>query len=160
VTATFTGPTSGTVTGITGTNGIVVLKSTSLKTSTGQWCFNISGVTLSGGNPAGATTSFTPGCELKSATMPIGTDLTTDLSVYPNPVKGKARIAYSVAQDGPVRIAIYNNLGQPLTILVNEYLEEGNYSTAWSATGYQEGVYICRMTNGNQVISKTFILKK
>jgi hypothetical protein len=160
VIATFTGPTNGTVTGTTGLSGIVALKSTSLKTSTGQWCFNISSVILSGGNPAGAITSFTPGCELKSAIIPLGTDLTADLSVYPNPVKEKAHIEYSVAQDGPVRIAIYNNLGQQLTILVNEYLEEGNYSTAWSATGYQEGVYICRMTSGDRTITKTIILKK
>jgi hypothetical protein len=161
----FTGPNSGTGTGTTDQNGMVTLKSKAIKNPIGTWCFTITNVTKTGYTYE-LPKPLTRICEgdvvtpaAKSAVMPQQRT-GNSLMVYPNPVRATAKIAYTLAQESDVRIAVYNNLGQQMTLLVNKQLGEGTYEAEWNGTPYPDGVYICRMTAGNQVISKTLILKK
>ena len=44
---------------------------------------------------------------------------------YPNPFNSSTRIVYRLGRDGPVRLEIYNTLGQPLRTLVDEVSDRG-----------------------------------
>ena len=69
---------------------------------------------------------------------------------YPNPFNVSTQIAYHLATPGPVRLKIYNTLGQPVRTLVNQFLPAGSYQVRWDArdqsgTALAAGVYLVRL---------------
>ena len=68
----------------------------------------------------------------------------------PNPFNAGTLIPYRVATPGPVRLEIYNVLGQPVRTLVNEFRPAGAYQVFWDArdgegTQVGAGVYFARL---------------
>ena len=69
---------------------------------------------------------------------------------YPNPFNASTQIAYHLATPGPVRLTIYNTLGQPVHTLVNQFQPAGSYQVRWDArdqrgTALAAGVYLVRL---------------
>ena len=69
---------------------------------------------------------------------------------FPNPFNAHTQIAYRLAAPGPVRLAIYNVLGQPVRVLVNQFQPAGFYQILWDArdqqgTALAAGVYLTRL---------------
>ena len=68
---------------------------------------------------------------------------------FPNPFNASTQIAYHLATSGPVRLTIYNTLGQPVRTLVNQFQPAGFYQVRWDArdqrgTALAAGVYLVR----------------
>ena len=68
----------------------------------------------------------------------------------PNPFNSSTRIPYRLQSPGPVRLVIYNALGQPLRTLVEESQPAGAYLVHWDARDRQgsavaAGVYFARL---------------
>jgi len=77
---------------------------------------------------------------------------------YPNPTFGKATIAYGLSKEGPVKLSIYNALGQVVRELVSENQRPGFHRVEWdgkSQAGKQvtSGIYFYRLNAGG--FSKT-----
>ena len=69
------------------------------------------------------------------------------LDNYPNPFNSRTRVAYRLAASGPVRLSIYNTLGQPVRTLVDGSQAAGEHRVAWDARDGQgaavsSGVYV------------------
>ncbi|MCY4605823.1 MAG: T9SS type A sorting domain-containing protein, partial [Gemmatimonadetes bacterium] len=69
---------------------------------------------------------------------------------FPNPFNASTQIAYDIASPGPVRLTIYNILGQPIRTLVNQFQPAGSYQVRWDArdqqgTALAAGVYLMRL---------------
>ena len=69
---------------------------------------------------------------------------------YPNPFNASTQIAYHLATSGPVRLTIYNTLGQPVRTLVDQFQAAGFYQVPWDArdqrgTALAAGVYLVRL---------------
>ena len=69
---------------------------------------------------------------------------------YPNPLNASTQIAYHLATPGPVRLTIYNILGQPVRTLVDQFQTAGFYQVRWDARDQQgttlaAGVYLVRL---------------
>ena len=69
---------------------------------------------------------------------------------FPNPFNAGTQIAYRLATSGPVRLEIYNTLGQSVRALVDEVQAAGTYRAHWDARdgGGQAvgaGVYLIRL---------------
>jgi hypothetical protein len=162
VTATYTGTTKGTATGTTLSDGTVVLKTSGTKTSAPSWCFTVTNVALTG--YAYVQPDPQPSaCTVKSgfiSEQDVSEVFASNLNIFPNPVNGKARVDFSVGEDAQVKIIIYNNLGQPVEVLTDKYLEAGRYFSTWDGTRLADGIYYCRMTIGSEAITKTLILNK
>ncbi len=77
---------------------------------------------------------------------------------YPNPFNPSARIRYAVPVAGRVRIGLFNQLGQEVRILVNDFREAGLYETTLDAHGLPSGVYVYRMESGPFVDAKKVVL--
>ena len=95
--------------------------------------------------------------------LPVCTDTTVEAAVaddlpaasgldpnHPNPFNGSTQISYRLAAPGPVRLAIYNVLGQPVRTLVDESQTAGFYQVSWDARNHQgstvaAGVYLMRL---------------
>ncbi len=67
---------------------------------------------------------------------------------YPNPFNPRTVLNYRLPQPGPVRLVVYNVLGQRVTTLVHSYLPAGHHSAAWDAAGFASGVYFARLEAG------------
>ena len=82
-----------------------------------------------------------------SPSLPVQTAL---LDNYPNPFNNRTRIAYRLAASGPVRLSIYNALGQPVRTLVDGSQAAGEHRVGWDARDGQgaevsSGVYVTRL---------------
>ena len=69
---------------------------------------------------------------------------------YPNPFNSTTQIPYHLAVPGPVRLVIYNTLGQPVRILVDEFQAVGRYQVQWDGrdrygSAVAAGVYVARL---------------
>ena len=69
----------------------------------------------------------------------------------PNPFNSATQIAYHLSNPGPVRLVIYNVLGQPVRTLVDESQAAGSYQVQWDArdqrgVSLSSGVYITRLS--------------
>ena len=69
---------------------------------------------------------------------------------YPNPFNASTQIAYHLATPGPVRLTIYNTLGQPVCTLADQFQAAGFYQVHWDARNQQgtelaAGVYLVRL---------------
>jgi hypothetical protein len=89
---------------------------------------------------------------------------------YPNPFNPSTRIVYSIPEDGIVKLAIYNMLGEEVAVIVNTTQKAGRYEVNFSAIGgstsggnaynLSSGVYVYRIEAGNFSAAKKMILMK
>ncbi len=87
------------------------------------------------------------------------------LNVYPNPFKTssagrgpEASIDFSLQKDAYVELAIYNIKGQKVITLVNQFLENGNYSHIWSGNDaygipVTSGIYLLKLQINDSVVA-------
>jgi len=122
---------------------------------------------------AGSTTSFGAGgndaliIRLTSDQTSIAENgnpyLPAELSLnpnYPNPFNAVTTISFQLAIPGNVKLAVYDLLGREIAILVNGYLETGNYTIDFDASGLSSGVYFYRMWAGDAVETRRMVLLK
>ncbi|WP_179271220.1 choice-of-anchor Q domain-containing protein [Rubricoccus marinus] len=80
--------------------------------------------------------------------------LATDFSLLPtrpNPARGQATIAYTVAESAPVRVEMYNVLGQLVQTVYDGMGEAGSEQTiSVDASRLAPGTYIVRLQSGDQ----------
>lgn len=67
---------------------------------------------------------------------------------YPNPFNPTTAIEYTLPMDGPVRIDVYNDLGQQVAQIVNGFKNAGSYTVLFNASSLPSGMYLCTMTAG------------
>jgi len=79
-------------------------------------------------------------------TQPVVTSL---LKNYPNPFNATTEISYQLATDGPVKLEIFNLLGEKVETVVDEEQTPGEKSVIWDASGFSSGTYFCRLTAGD-----------
>jgi hypothetical protein len=79
---------------------------------------------------------------------------------FPNPFNPTTEIRFSVAQAGPVRLSVYNLLGQEVAQLVNEFKNAGVYAVRFDASGLASGTYLYRMTaHGFSAVHTLMLIK-
>ena len=84
---------------------------------------------------------------------------------YPNPFNASTQIAYRLVTPGPVRLEIYNVLGQPVHTLVDEFQVAGFHQVHWDARDQRgfavaAGVYISRLHYPGGVQTRRLLLLK
>jgi len=84
---------------------------------------------------------------------------------YPNPFNPGTTIEYNVPQASPVKLEIYNLLGQKLRTLVDGFRTPGNYTVRWDGLDERgqslpSGIYIYQLRAGQTVITKKMTLMK
>jgi len=79
---------------------------------------------------------------------------------YPNPFNPSTSINYSLVEDGFVKLAVYNMLGEEVAKLVNTQQKAGRYEVNFNATGLASGVYVYRMETANFITSRKLVFVK
>ncbi|HBC45699.1 MAG TPA: hypothetical protein DCZ43_01495, partial [candidate division Zixibacteria bacterium] len=79
---------------------------------------------------------------------------------YPNPFNAQTSLSYSLPQAGPVKLSIYNLLGQKAATLLDAPQTAGEHSLIWNASPFPSGIYFARLDMGNDAqIIKLVLLK-
>lgn len=79
---------------------------------------------------------------------------------YPNPFNPSTKIDFSIPTAAKVNLRVYNQLGEMVKELINEFLEPGTYQTIFDASGYASGLYIYKLQVDEQVFVKKMQLLK
>jgi hypothetical protein len=82
---------------------------------------------------------------------------------YPNPFRFTTNITLRISRTGPVRVDIYDLEGRHIQTLHNGTLDKGTHMLEWpagdnSGNRLPGGIYMARMSTGNQVSSRKMIL--
>jgi hypothetical protein len=93
---------------------------------------------------------------------PVGAQL---IGNYPNPFNPETSIRYSIDQNGPVSLKIYNTRGQLVRTLVNETKASGLHTVVWNGMDEQgsavsSGIYYYKMYAGKYSSTRKMILMK
>ena len=83
----------------------------------------------------------------------------------PNPFNPSTVIGYELPEAGPVRLAVYNLLGQEVRVLVNETRDAGSFTATWDGTDalgrrVASGIYLYRIQAGSFSASRRMLLLK
>ena len=74
---------------------------------------------------------------------------------YPNPFNPATQIKFGITESSNIVLTVYDILGREIAVLINnEYLLAGSYNIKFNAGNLASGIYIYRLTAGNNVISK------
>ncbi len=77
------------------------------------------------------------------------------LKGFPNPFNPSTRISFSIPESGLVKMALFDQRGRLIDVLVDGFLEAGPYETRWDGNDrfgrpMGTGIYHCKLTNGGQ----------
>ena len=75
-------------------------------------------------------------------------DRYNSLSNYPNPFNAGTTIKYSLENDGPVTIQVFDLMGRRIETLVNTMQIAGQHSITWNADGNSSGTYFYSIKAG------------
>ena len=82
---------------------------------------------------------------------------------YPNPFNPSTVIPYHLPASGPVRLEVFNLLGQRIATLVDGERSAGSHVAVWDATDASgravgAGVYVYRLRSGEATVSRRMVL--
>ena len=172
VSGEFSGDVSGTPSGVTDSNGEVVLVSDAFFSRPGTIDLCVSDVThasltydpaqnsdpgfaCSGSAPS-ETTSDRDRLALLSES-PVEFELNQN---YPNPFNPTTIISYGLPEATHVQVRVYNMLGQVVATVVDEYQTEGRYDVAFNANDLSAGVYLYTIESANVKLTRRMTLLK
>jgi hypothetical protein len=67
----------------------------------------------------------------------------------PNPFSGATTISFTIPQESPVSLVVYNELGQVVNTLVNQVVAAGPHTVAFDASNLANGTYYYTLKSGS-----------
>ena len=92
-------------------------------------------------------------------------DGTLKASNAPNPFNPTTTITYTLKQDGPVSVKVYNTQGRLIRTLVNSEATEGTHQVTWNGLNDQgetvsSGLYFYKVVSNGEVLTERMTLMK
>jgi hypothetical protein len=72
---------------------------------------------------------------------------------YPNPFNDRTRISFSLVRATDVRVEVFDLKGRRVALLLDAALAAGAHEVDWRPAGLAAGVYVCRLTAGDAVLT-------
>lgn len=91
----------------------------------------------------------------KSSDLPVS----HMLQVYPNPVKGRATVKYTLSKSTRVKLYITSSTGTLVKIIKEKPQNKGTYKETLTTTGWPSGIYFCNMQTDEGIITKKIIVQ-
>jgi uncharacterized repeat protein (TIGR01451 family) len=129
------------------------------------------GVLLQDAAVAGAEIDWNPSNNRASLSITVGTPTATEDEAgvprafalhgnFPNPFNPTTTIRFDVAQTSPVRLRVFNAMGQQVALLVDGIYAPGTHEASFDASALPSGVYVYRIEVGTfQPIRPMVLLK-
>jgi hypothetical protein len=129
------------------------------------------GVLLQDAAVAGAEIDWNPSNNRASLSITVGTPTATEDEAgvprafalhgnFPNPFNPTTTIRFDVAQTSPVRLRVFNAMGQQVALLVDGIYAPGTHEASFDASALPSGVYVYRIEVGTFQAIRTMVLLK
>ncbi|MEN9839725.1 MAG: hypothetical protein RL177_1204, partial [Bacteroidota bacterium] len=79
---------------------------------------------------------------------------------YPNPFNPSTAIRFSLRTSHIARLSVFDVLGREIAVLVDGTLPAGTHQVMFNGEGLASGVYLVRLTSGNEVRTIRMMLLK
>jgi subtilisin family serine protease len=79
---------------------------------------------------------------------------------YPNPFNPITKIKYSIADDGPVQLKLFDLLGREIYTITDDFLLKGEYEVELNLSNFSSGMYLYKLQSGKFIETKKLILLK
>lgn len=169
VTVTADGPTGGTGSASTNSNGQVSFQTSKIRNPSGEWCFEVTNVTHGSLTYNSSKNDVTRACESGVVFSEGGAEIYSGaikpevFSVsqnFPNPFNPTTKIEVNAPTAGYMEVTIYNLMGQRVATLINGEVSSGVHTVEWDASNNASGVYFYVAKFGDQVIKRKMTLLK
>ncbi len=80
-----------------------------------------------------------------------------NFNVCPNPVSDKLTISYQLKEAGTALVSILDLNGKLMEIVSSEFKPTGEYRLVRNISDYPQGVYLCRVQIGNDMVTRKII---
>jgi hypothetical protein len=88
-------------------------------------------------------------------------ELTCDLEQnFPNPFNANTKITFSIPKSSNISLKIYNSIGEEIDVLIEQFMNTGNYSYQFDASKLSSGIYFYRLTTNEYIKTKKMIVLK
>ena len=162
----FSGTTSSSESEVTDVNGQITVYSGGKKNPNGEWCFEVTNVSLTGSTYDPLLNFVTIACESTSgAKSNVGGKSNKlkeqplkNLNVYPNPFNGSTNITFQIAEESDVLLEVYSVNGRKVAMVANLKYEIGQHVINWSSQNLAEGTYFLELRVGNQLETKRLMI--
>ena len=81
-------------------------------------------------------------------------------SVYPNPFNPVTSIEFGIPEDMDISIDVYDISGRQVASIVDGLMESGYHTIAWDASNFSSGVYLLKVSVGNEIHTRKLMLMK
>jgi len=80
---------------------------------------------------------------------------------YPNPFNPTTKIKFNIPEEGKVKLAVFNILGEQVAELINDKIQKGNHEIAFNGENLTSGIYVYRLDIENQFsdVRKMILMK-
>ncbi|OGD72078.1 MAG: hypothetical protein A2Y64_08980 [Candidatus Coatesbacteria bacterium RBG_13_66_14] len=79
---------------------------------------------------------------------------------YPSPASDTVTIAFTLPDDGPMELAVYDLAGRRVATLVNGEVTAGRHEVVWDCSLSQSGVYLYRLKTAEDALVKRLIISR
>ncbi len=164
VSVSYDGPTNGSVSGTTASDGTVTLQGSGMKKPVGEWCFEMTNIT-------GGTLTYDPGSNVVNRVCESGvvngadggrvaiSEFSLDQNA-PNPFNPMTEIKFNLPRSMNATLRVYNVRGQVVTTLKSGIMSAGRHSVTWDARNHASGVYFYRLETPDFSETKKMIMLK
>jgi len=149
--ATYSGPTSGTVSGTTDENGEVLVCTGKERSPVGTWCFTVTDVVAAGWTYESSMNVVTTACEGALKQNPIRPSSAALNSVTPNPVTSSAVVRFSLRNAQQVSLRLFDVLGRGIISVREGKYERGTHFVRFTRGDLPAGMYMLELKTGTTV---------
>jgi subtilisin-like proprotein convertase family protein len=79
---------------------------------------------------------------------------------YPNPFNATTTLRFDLSKSGPVRLQLFNTLGQQMAMLVDGNLTAGSHQIIFDGSNFASGIYFALLQNGDFFETRKIVLLK
>ena len=79
---------------------------------------------------------------------------------FPSPANGQITISFHLSVAGPVRLELFDVVGQRVDVLLAEDRPAGAYRIRWETEGHASGMYFLRLVSGGEKRSRRLVVLK
>ena len=91
------------------------------------------------------------------------TNMPTEMALepaYPNPFNPSTNLSYTLADEGVVKLSIYDVNGRLIENLVDTYQNVGTYNVSWNASNFSSGIYFVTLSTEANLLTQKIMLVK
>lgn len=81
-------------------------------------------------------------------------------NIFPNPAQDLVRLEFTLTEQLPLQIALYNTLGKKVQTIANENFATGAHSLSADVSQLPNGMYYINVVSGEQTTTHKFIVSK